>query len=199
MAENSEYKKCQQNLLNYVKTKVEKEKKRENSKEKGETKSDGKSSSDSISANSGPKQQRQQRPKQGAQGLGNQSAASSMNKPNARRTQPANTKQHPAKTKGNTPNTMQTPKTRTLPSLECTKPPPKKLNLEESAMEIENETECAGIPRDNENGNKNLDVTRQDSNECASLVTRSNTELDENTTRCNLAKQDVNGCEKSNY
>ena len=118
-----------------------------------------------------------------------------MNKPNACGTQPANNKQHPAKTKGNTPNTMQTPKTRTLPSLECTKPPPKMLNLEESAMEIENETECVGIPRDNENGNNNLDVTRQDTKECASSVTRSNTESDENTTRCNLAKQDVNGCE----
>ena len=67
MAENLERKKCQQNLLNYVSynlnTKVDKEKEREISKEKGETKSDGKSSSDSISANSGPKQQRQQRPK----------------------------------------------------------------------------------------------------------------------------------------
>ena len=163
-------------------------------KKKGETISDGKSSSDSISANSGPKQQRKQRPKQGAQGLGIQSAASSMNKPNACGMQPANNKQHPAKTKGNTPNTMQTPKTRTPPSLEHTKPPPKKLNLEESAMEIENETECAGIPRDNENGNNNLDVTRQDTNECVNLVTRSNTESDENTTRHNLAKQDVNVC-----
>ena len=88
MAESSERKKCQQNLLNYVSynlnTKVEKEKEKEITKEKGETKSDGKSSSDSISAISGPKQQRQQRPKQGAQGLGIQSAISSMNKPNAR-------------------------------------------------------------------------------------------------------------------
>ena len=64
-----------------------------------------------------------------------------MNRLNALGTQPANNKQHPVKTKGNTPNTTQTAKTRTLPSLEHTKPPPKKLNLEESAMEIENETE----------------------------------------------------------
>ena len=137
-------------------------------KKRAKTKSDGKSSSDSISTTSGPKQQRQQRPKQGAQGLGNQSVVSSMNKPNACGTQPANNKQHPVKTKGNTPNTTQTPKTRTPPSLERTKPPPKKLNLEESAMEIDTETECAGIPRDNENGNDNLDVTRQDTKECAS-------------------------------
>ena len=99
MAENSERKKCQQNLLNYVShnlnTKVEKEKEKENSKEKGETKRDGKSSSDSTGANSGPKQQRQQRPKQGAQGLGNQSAVSSTNRLNARGTQPANNKQPP--------------------------------------------------------------------------------------------------------
>ena len=178
MAENLECKKCQQNLLNYVShnlnTKVEKEKEKENGKEKGKTKSDGKSSSDSTSANSGPKQQRQQRPKQGAQGLGNQSVVSTMNKLNARSTQPANNKQHPVKTKGNTPNTTQTPKTRTPPSLECTKRPPKKLNLEESAMEIENETEYEGIPRDNTNGNNNLDVTRQDTNGCASSATRSN-------------------------
>ena len=99
------------------------------------------------------------------------------------------------KTKGNIPNTTQTPKTRTPPSLECTKPPPKKLNLEESTMEIENETKYEGIPRDNINDNNNLDVTRQDTNGCASLVTRNNTESDENTTRCNLAKQDINGCE----
>ena len=201
MAENSEHKKCQQNLLNYVShnlnTQVEKEKEKENSKEKGETKSDGKSNSDSTSANSGPKQQRQQRPKQGAQGLGNQSAASSINRLNALGKQPTNNKQHPVKTKGNTPNTTQTPKTRTPPSLEHTKPPPKKLNLEESAMEIENETEYEGIPRDNINGNNNRDVTRQDTNGCASSATRSNTESDENTTRLNLAKQDVNGCENS--
>ena len=120
-----------------------------------------------------------------------------MNKPNAHGTQPANNKQHPAKTKGNTPNTMQTPKTRTLPSLEHTKPPPKKLNLEESAMEIDTETECAGIPRDNKNGNDNLDVTRLDTKECASSAIRSNIESDENTTRRNLAKQDVNGCENT--
>ena len=85
MAESSERKKCQQNLLNYVSynlnTKVEKEKEKEISKEKGETKSEGKSSSDSISATSGPRQQRQQRTKQGAQGLGIQSVTSSMNKP----------------------------------------------------------------------------------------------------------------------
>ena len=199
MAENSERKKCQQNLLNYVShnlnTKVEKEKEKENSKEKGKTKSDGKSSSDSTSANSGPKQQRQQRLKQGAQGLGNQSVVSSTNRLNACGTQPANNKQHLVKTKGNTPNTTQTPKTRTQPSLECTKPPPKKLNLEESPMEIENETEYEGIPRDNINGNNNLDVTRQDTNRNACSATRSNTESDENTTRCTLVKQDVNGCE----
>ena len=198
MAENLERKKCQQNLLNYVShnlnTKVEKEKEKENSKEKGETKSDGKSSSDSTSANSGPKQQRQQRPKQGAQGLGNQSAVSSTNRLNACGTQLANNKQHPVKTKGNTPNTTQTPKTRTPPSLERIKLPPKKLNLEESAMEIENETEYEGIPKDNINGNNNLDVNRQDTNGCASSATRSNMESDENTTRCNLAKQDINGC-----
>ena len=152
MAENSEHRKCQQNLLNYVSynsnTKVEKEKEKEITTEKGETKSDGKSSSDSISATSGPKQQSQQRPRQGAQGLGIQSAISSMNKPNARGMQPVNNKQPPGKTKGNTPNTMQTPKTRTSPSLERTKPPPKKLNLEERAMEIDTETHCADIPRD---------------------------------------------------
>ena len=117
MAENSQCKKCQQNLLNYIShnlnTKVEKEK----DKEKGKTKGNGKSSSDATSANSGLKQQRQQRPKQGAQGLGNQSVISSMNRQNARGTLPANNKQHPVKTKGNTPNTIQTPKTRTPPSL----------------------------------------------------------------------------------
>ena len=187
MAESSECKKCQQNLLNYVSqnlnTKVEKEKEKEITKEKGETKSDGKSSSDSISATSGPKQQRQQRPKQGAQGLGIQSAISSMNKPNARGTQPVNNKQPPAKTKGNTPNTTQTPKTRTPPSLEHTKPPSKKLNLEERAMETDTETQCADIPRDNEIGKDNLNVTRQDIKECASTAIRSNIESDENTTR----------------
>ena len=196
MAESSEHKKCQQNLLNYVScnlnTKVEKEKEKEITKEKGKTKSDGKSSSDSISATSGPKQQRQQRPKQGAQGLGIQSAISSMNKLNAHGTYPVNNKQPPAKTKGNTPNTTQTPKTRTPPSLEHTKPPPKKLNLEERAMEIDTGTQCAGILRDNEVGKDNLNVTRQDTNECASTAIRSNIESDENTTRCNLAKQDVN-------
>ena len=191
MAESSERKKCQQNLLNYVSynlnTKVEKEKEKEISKEKGETKSEGKSSSDSISATSGPRQQRQQRPKQGAQGLGIQSATSSMNKPNARGTQPVNNKQPPAKTKGNTPNTTQTPKTRTPPSLECTKPPSKKLNLEERAMETDTETQCADIPRDNEIGKDNLNATRQDTKECASTAIRSNIESDENTTRRNLA------------
>ena len=62
-------------------------------------------------------------------------------------------------------------------------------------MEIENEIEYEGIPRDNINGNNNLDVTRQDTNGCASSATRSNMESDENTTRHNLAKQDINGCE----
>ena len=188
MAENSECKKCQQNLLNYVSynlnTKVEKEKEMEITKEKGETKSDGKSISDSISATSGPKQQR---PRQGAQGLGIQSVISSINKPNG-----FMRKQAPAKTKGNTPNTMQTPKTRTPPSLERTKPPSKKLNLEERAMETDTETQCADIPRDNEIGKDNLNVTRHDTKECASTAIRSNIELDENTTRRNLAKQDLN-------
>ena len=38
----------------------------------------------------------------------------------------------------------------------------------------------------------NLNVTRHDTKECASTAIRSNIESDENTTRCNLAKQDVN-------
>ena len=173
------------------------EKEKEKEKEKGETKGDVKSSSDTISANSGPKQQRQQRPKQGAQGLGNQSAISSTNRQNACGTLPANNKQQPVKTKGNTPNTSQIPKTITLPSLEHTKPPPKKLNLEESAMEIEDEAEHEGIPRDNTHGNNNLDATRQDTNGCESSATRSNMEAHENTTRCNLTTQDTNRCENS--
>ena len=60
MAENSERKKCQQNLLNYVShnlsPKVEKDKEKE--REKGDGKSEGKSSADKPSANSGSRQQR---------------------------------------------------------------------------------------------------------------------------------------------
>ena len=95
------------------------------------------------------------------------------------------------KTKGNTPNNTQTPKTRTPPSLEHSNPPPKKLNLEERAMEIEDETEYEGILRDNTNSSNSLDVTRQDTIGCTNSTTRSNMESDENTTRRNLAKQNT--------
>ena len=64
-------------------------------------------------------------------------------------------------------------------------------------MEIENETEYEGIPRDNTNGNNNLDVTRQDTNGRENSTTRSNMESDENTTRHNPTKQNTNGCENS--
>ena len=98
----------------------------------------------------------------------------------------------PVKTKGNTPSTTQTPKARTPPSLECTKPPPKKLNLEESAMETGDETECISIPRDNERDNNNLDTTRKNTKECARSTTRRTTESCENITRRNLVNQEVN-------
>ena len=64
-------------------------------------------------------------------------------------------------------------------------------------MEVDTETQCAGIPRDNEIGKDNLNVTRQDTKECASTAIRSNMESDENTTRHNLAKQDVNEGKKT--
>ena len=109
MAENSECKKCQQNLLNYVShnlsPKVEKNKEKE--KEKGDGKSEGKSSADKPSANSGL---RQQRPKQGAQGPGNQSTVSSSGTQCARGgLPPTNIKQQSSKTKGNTPSSTLTP------------------------------------------------------------------------------------------
>ena len=185
MAENTERKKYQQNLLNYIShnlnTKVEKEKE----KEKCEVKGDGKSSSDTNSANSGPKQQRQQRPKPGTQGLSNQSATSSTNRQQpTHRLLPPNNKQA-VRTKGNTLNTSQTPKTRTPPSLECTKPPRKKLNLKESAMEVEDEAEQEDIPGSNTHGDNIMDATRHDISGCESAATRSNLEIQENTTRRN--------------
>ena len=65
MTENSEHKKCQQNLLNYVShnlnSKVDKE------KEKEKERSEGKNSADKPSATSA----KIQRPKQSAQGPGN--------------------------------------------------------------------------------------------------------------------------------
>ena len=60
----------------------------------------------------------------------------------------------------NTPNTTQTPKTQTPRSLEHTNLPHKKLNMEDSAMEIENDTNQVGIPRGNTGGTNTSDVTR---------------------------------------
>ena len=72
MAENSERKKCQQNLLSYVSdnlnTKVEKEEEKEKSEGKSSTDKGSHINTDKPSANSGPKQQRM---KPGAQGTGN--------------------------------------------------------------------------------------------------------------------------------
>ena len=110
MAENSERKKCQQNLLNYVShnlnSKVDKE------KEKEKERSEGKSSADKPSATSA----KQHRPKQSAQGPGNQSTGCSSGKPGARGGQPTHLKKETGKSKGNTPNPTQTPKACTPPA-----------------------------------------------------------------------------------
>ena len=100
---------------------------------------------------------------------------------------PTNLKQQPGKTKGNMPNSDQSPKTRTPPSQECGNRPQKRLNMEDNTMQIDSNTNQESITRDNISDGNNTDVTRRHTLDTQNSSTRSKNERDISTMGINRA------------
>ena len=158
MAESPKDRKTsQQNLLNYISHNLG----RKSDKEKNDCKNSSTKGTipDRVSANSGPQPTQ---PKASAQVPSMSSAPISSSKPTPHG--PLATKQHPSSSKGKTPSNCQQVKSRTPPSLEKTDKPQKRLNLDNSNMEVDPQTENPSLTQDSSSitcSNEDRDTTRQ--------------------------------------